>query len=480
MLALSADAVAGSVFLPDQGMFQIQPVGGGFLRITKVSGVAIPACGSPKKKSRTSSTSSNILRSSGVPSIQASSSPVPPTNSIIDLLIVYTAAARVGAGGTEEMATLIDAAVAEVNVAFENSEVRAQLRLVHAAEVNYQESGSISDDLDELENDDSPLRIVHELRRTHRADLVSMITETTGGPFGLANQMHELDLEFGEVAFSIVQRQFVIAYQVLAHEIGHNMGCQHDRETSPTGGAFQYSHALRFEAEGTLYHTVMAYQPGVPIPYFSNPDVTFLGVATGISELFTNSANNARTLNRSAALVARFDSLHPPGTPPEIALVTPTNGAVFYVPAVLDLVAEASDADGQVVEVEFYVNGVPVGRRHAPPYSMQWTSGSPGTFFFQVEAYDDAGWRVKSPTATVTLRFAPPVLDATNLLRLSDGSFQLRILGADGQPFQLDASENLTDWSPLTTDSLFGGFHDFTDVDATNHPVRFYRVLPVP
>lgn len=476
-LALSGDAVAGSVFIPSRGMFQIQHAGNGWQRIVETAGGQLPQC-AVKRGSRLEVPQIGIE----LPSFQAASLPAAPTNAIIDLLIIYTADARDGAGGTNGMNALIDAAVAEANLAFENSQVNAQLRLVHRAEVDYRETGSINEDLDRLEDDSEsgPLFGVRQLRGQYRADLVCMITERTGGPFGLANQMHEVEAEFGQRAFSVVKREFAISYQALAHELGHNMGCQHDRLTSPSGGAFDFSHAHRFEVDGTLYHTVMAYQPGLPVPYFSNPDVMFLGVPTGIPEPSTNSANNAKTINLAAATVARFDSVMPRGTPPQVSLVAPTNGAVFTVPTVLELIAEASDADGQVVEVEFYVNGAHSGRRLTPPYTMLWTNSTPGTFSFRAEARDDAGWEVFSPKVTVTLNYSQPFIDLEASRHLTDGTFRVRVRGADGQAFRLEASQELTSWSLLTTDSLIGNVFDFEDTQATNIPVRFYRILPVP
>ena len=476
-LALSGGAVAGSVFVPGQGMFQIQHSGNGWQRIVETAGSQLPSC-AVKHRSRLASITSGI----GELTFQAASSPAAPTNALIDLLIVYTADARDGAGGTEGMNALIDAAVAEANLAFENSEVNARLRLVHRAEVGYRETGNINEDLDRLEDpdEDSSLAIVHQLRGEHRADLVCMITETTGGPFGLANQMRESEVEFGEKAFSIVQRQYAISYQALAHELGHNMGCQHDRETSPGGGVHDYSHAYRFEVDGVLYHTVMAYQPGLPIPYFSNPDVLFLGIPTGIAETSTNSANNAKTLKRTVPTVARFDSTVRVGRPPQVSLLTPTNGAVFTVPAVIEVTAQASDPDGVVVKVEFYINSTKVKTVTAPPFTMWWTNGAPGTYSFRAETQDNTGWEVFSPRAFVTLVLPPPVIDASASHPMTNGAFQLRVRGVDGQAFRLEASEDLVGWNFLMTDSLIGEMFDYLDDTATNSTKRFYRALPVP
>lgn len=40
--------------------------------------------------------------------------------------------------------------------------------------------------------------------------------------------------------------------------------------------------------------------------------------------------------------------------PPAVSLINPTNGAVFYAPASISLIAKAGDPDGSVSNVEFF------------------------------------------------------------------------------------------------------------------------------
>ena len=81
-----------------------------------------------------------------VSSDPGSALPAPPfsgASPIIDVLVVYTPATLADVGGVEAMDALIDLAEVETNTSYANSDVSQRLRIVHAEEIAYVESGSL-------------------------------------------------------------------------------------------------------------------------------------------------------------------------------------------------------------------------------------------------------------------------------------------------------------------------------------------------
>lgn len=94
---------------------------------------------------------------------------------------------------------------------------------------------------------------------------------------------------------------------VLAHELAHNMGSMHDRETvSLTGelsyGAYAYSFGYRQDGPPS-FATVMAYiVDHAWLGYFSSPGSNACGAACGEAD----HADNVRSLNQVAPIVSAF------------------------------------------------------------------------------------------------------------------------------------------------------------------------------
>lgn len=232
-------------------------------------------------------------------------------NTVIDVLVAYTPAARAAAGGVAAMETLILSSIDEANIAFQNSSVSTEFRLVYSTEISYTESGSSATDLDRLQNtSDGHMDELHSLRDTYGADMVALYFDMPS-TCGRAYRMTTLSSSFASYAFSVIHWDCASANLSFAHEAAHNLGSHHAVGDGglARGGAilYTYSYGWRFNGNGgTEYRTVMAYAPGTRIPYFSNPGVTYDGVATGVPVGNANEAHNALSIGNATPTAAAW------------------------------------------------------------------------------------------------------------------------------------------------------------------------------
>ena len=265
-------------------------------------------------------------KSCGVCAFVKSGSPLPPDPrmaaqpakswrngdaNLIDLLVIYPGVVTTEVGGSTEVEALIAGAVSDSNLAYSNSLVPLQLRVVHTVEINYTPTGLLDTELSRLQNsNDGYFDEVHDLRDQYGADLVCMLT-TDSDAGGLASTMTHPSMSFESSGFNVnVWTQLGAPNYTLAHEIGHNMGCLHNREDSTWDSGYEFSafsFGKRWIENGLGYGTIMAYDttdskyPNT-IPFFSNPGVTYLTTATGN----IGTEDNAKVLGLSAPYVSNF------------------------------------------------------------------------------------------------------------------------------------------------------------------------------
>ena len=333
ILVAEGEVVAATIDVPGLGVYQVRYYGSGLHKVIELDKARVPACGPIKKapakikplKVNKKKTKPVVGTEPG-PFVEVSSPPladagfhpssIPPiladpiTNTIVDVMVAYTTAARTGAGGVIGMNTTIDLAIAEANTAFANSLVPITLNLVFRGEVTYTETGNAGTDLSRLQSPtDGHMDAIHTWRNQYGADLVCLFTETMASYAGLGYVMQTVSTNFSSYSFSVVRRVYATGTYTFAHELGHNMGCVHDRQNSSSAGAYPYSYGHRFVgSDSATYRTVMAYAPGTRIPYFSNPNVTYLGTATGVAIGATNAAHNTASLSNAAPTIAAFRS----------------------------------------------------------------------------------------------------------------------------------------------------------------------------
>ncbi|WP_083330401.1 MULTISPECIES: Ig-like domain-containing protein [Pseudoalteromonas] len=97
---------------------------------------------------------------------------------------------------------------------------------------------------------------------------------------------------------------------------------------------------------------------------------------------------------------------------PNITLTSPADGTVLPVNDSAVFSAQASDNDGQVVQVEFFVNDQSIGIDRDEPYQVNWQSVL-GEYQISATATDDQGTTKKSNIATLLVRDGMPNLPPT-------------------------------------------------------------------
>jgi len=216
---------------------------------------------------------------------------------VLDVAVYYTTQARQAIGGVNQMNARIQLFIDQCNQAYQNSLVSLRARLVRRLEVDYpgEGGGTPETQLEHLTNPgDGVLDGVHPDRTSYRADQVVVLVRNMVNACGIAHCGNGSDPEY---AFGVVQ--YACTTYTFPHEIGHNQGCGHDRDNG--GCDFRsYGFGWRFNGnDGVQYRTVMAYAPGTRIPYFSNPNVTYQGVATGVPIGNANEAHNAQVITET-------------------------------------------------------------------------------------------------------------------------------------------------------------------------------------
>ena len=249
----------------------------------------------------------------------------------IDMLVVYTPAAREAAGGADGIEAVIDLMIAETNQAFSSSGVLHRLDLVATEEVSYAYSmiGRGGTDVRRLADpSDGYMDEVHRLRDRTGADLVHLIVEP----------------DVGGVASEPIPSAFAITCLrcgalTFGHEVGHNLGILHDRyqviHTEWERGvvsshpAYGYVNQRAFETgapQSSRWVTTMAYRTQCAdanydcqrLFRFSNPRQTWQGDPLGVPFGFgasgvTGPADAVAVINATGLAIAAWRDRVPAG-----------------------------------------------------------------------------------------------------------------------------------------------------------------------
>lgn len=109
-------------------------------------------------------------------------------------------------------------------------------------------------------------------------------------------------------------------------------------------------------------------------------------------------ANDGFTFRSAPIRIEVADAFAPAG-----AITFPTPNATF-VPGDLTLQAIASDRDGTISRVEFFVNSIKLGEDKSDPYSYDWRDVQPGAYSIFARITDDSGASIDTSPVSIQVR----------------------------------------------------------------------------
>jgi hypothetical protein len=333
------------------------------------------------------------------------------TGQTIDLLVAYTPQASANAGGVSGIEARILNAVTKANQAYLNSQANMTLNIVGMVQINYVETNDMTVSLTRLQSTaDGYMDNIHTLRNQYAADQVTLVTADSDY-CGYGSIMTTASTNFAPYAFSVVHDDSVYnclgSNNTLAHELGHNQGNVHNIENTSIAGAAVDAYGYRICG---VFRDIMAYSCSgeIRIPYFSNPNVYWNNLSTGI----LGSANTVRSMNVTAPIIASFRTLitTAPNPPSSLSATLPTSDSI-----VLTWIDNASNETGYFLQRSTdnitWNQVASLGQNTINFTNTGLSSGQ--TYYYRVYAYNSIGNSAFSNTATAATTVSQVPIDTT-------------------------------------------------------------------
>ncbi|WP_189183935.1 InlB B-repeat-containing protein [Streptomyces albiflavescens] len=232
----------------------------------------------------------------------------------IDIVVPYTPATVTELGGVTEVEARIRYGVSQMNKALAITNVPASVHVVHS----YQTlpSGVTNEDVNTLLNKlNNPFDLnigipARAARETYGADLVALLASVPiQNSSGAADLPTTVNAQSSGYAYSVTSVLSVKDWDNLGHELGHNLGMNHDRATYISQGGTPAPGASNFGwiTGDNAYHTLMAYntpcRPNCKVinQYSNTINTTANGQALGNAQ-----NNNAGQAQLATPFVANY------------------------------------------------------------------------------------------------------------------------------------------------------------------------------
>ncbi|HMJ75390.1 MAG TPA: zinc-dependent metalloprotease family protein, partial [Iamia sp.] len=241
-----------------------------------------------------------------------------PSYHVIDVLVAFTPQAQAQAGSRATLDAEAAFAVTLSNTAFHDSGVNGRFRLAGTYPVSENLNCT---HLTQFRSDgDGVADGVHDRRDELGADIVTVLS---GAACGLGYRpVHSTHVVDSTVPFSVVGYAWAVDNLTFPHELGHNLGMNHDRYAADPTDPDLYPYGYGYVNVASGWRTIMAYNDQCSaaatsctrIARYSNPDATYEGEPTGRPSTGPTPADGRKVLNQTFPIIAEHRSTPAPFT----------------------------------------------------------------------------------------------------------------------------------------------------------------------
>ncbi len=221
--------------------------------------------------------------------------------------------------------------------------------------------------------------------------------------------------------------------------------------TLPNGTSVSLS-ANASDVDGTVTSVVFLAN-GIQIGSVSSAPYTasWLPTAAGTYNVIARATDNSGNVTDSAAVAVTVQS----NLAPSVSITSPATGSTVRVNSAATITVDATDPDGSIANVQFYVNGSLLGSVTSTPFTETWTPTAEGVYRLTAVATDNAGATTTSSTVFVAAA-------ATSLDGIATGIY-------------LDITTNQTgNFTAINLHGRAATFIGYVPASSTTQPARTY------